>query len=549
MSVLTGRWYLLLNVPPAPTLPPSVSLFPARRSYETSFSMFLPPLPSRPWHLCFLPAALRKLSSLLNAPTLPPSSLPPAELPVIAGTPLWMTIPLTICQSDLNGNAGKPMARHGPCGFFKWFPELLRFPDIMARLPATSPRLSGVSPHSAVPPCTQASSLGPGFSVLPVSQGKRTRKRGPDGTRDNCRRPSTLQCPDLKCATHCIEDGGCLIHQAPTLYQDSCRCEELDLPSQIDAEGFGYYQLHKALSASLEGLEAPTPLPACVPSIHDILTAPPPLASGSVQPLRPHRTTLPMATPVAKMSKPPRITNQLDPMWEKDLRQYAQDDIESKRIAERRKEIERKSKQRFVLNWFDADHAPIKRQWVSDCKYFPFYQLVDDIELVASLGNNITKIEVFEDRLKQWIPASLSHPFVLESECHVFIRRLGVTECLDFNALHTLSKESMRPAHLRLNIKREHDGVRSKLKVKRAQTPSSDVQSDGVEIVEASEPEAQSDDVEIVEDSTQATPKPSVNALGKRRYQGTPKSSPMTILRPPSTSSGNRPESVMTRCM
>lgn len=160
---------------------------------------------------------------------------------------------------------------------------------------------------------------------------------------------------------------------------------------------------------------------------------------------------------------------------------------------------------------------------------------MDDVELVASLGDNITKIEVFEDRLKQWIPASLSHPFVLESECHVFIRHLGVTECLDFDALHTLSKESMRPAHLRLNIKRERDGVRSKLKVKRAQTPSSDVQSDGVEIVEASEPEAQSDDVEIVEDSTQATPKPSVNALGKRRYQGTPESSPMTILRPPST--------------
>ncbi|KAG2114123.1 hypothetical protein DEU56DRAFT_985166 [Suillus clintonianus] len=350
--------------------------------------------------------------------------LPPAELAVIAGTALRMTmiglvfdclvcgmaIPLTICQSDLNGNAGKPMARHGHCGFLKWFPELLRFPDIMSRLPATSPRLFGASPSSAVPAGMQVSSLGAGFSTLPVSQGKRTRKRGPDCARDDCRRPSALRCPDAKCAAHCIEDGGCLIHQAPTSDQDTCRREELDLPSQIDAEGFGYYDLHKALSASLEGREVPTPLPTHVPSIHDILTAPPPLASGSMQPLRPHHTTLPMATPVAKMSKPPRITSQLDPMWEKDLRQYAQDDIESKRIAERRKEIERKSKQRFVLNWFDADYAPVKRQWVSDCKYFPFYQLVDDAELVASLGDSITKIEVFEDRLKQWIPASLSHP-------------------------------------------------------------------------------------------------------------------------------------------
>jgi hypothetical protein len=115
---------------------------------------------------------------------------------------------------------------------------------------------------------------------------------------------------------------------------------------------------------------------------------------------------------------------------------------------------------------FVKDYAPIKRQWVLDCKYFPFYQLVDDMELVASLGDSITRIEVFEDRLLQWIPASLSHPFVLESECHIVIRCLGVTECLDFNALHALSKESMCPVHLHLNIKREHDGVRLKLKVK-----------------------------------------------------------------------------------
>jgi hypothetical protein len=139
-----------------------------------------------------------------------------------------------------------------------------------------------------------------------------------------------------------------MIHQAPTLDEDHRRAE-LDLPPRLDAEGFGYYDLQTALSVSLEA-----PLPPHIPSLHDILTAPPPFASGSTQPLRPHHTTLPMATPVATMSKPPRITSQLDPMWEKDLRQYAHDDIESKRTAERRKEIERKCKQRFVLNWFDA---------------------------------------------------------------------------------------------------------------------------------------------------------------------------------------------------
>jgi hypothetical protein len=41
-------------------------------------------------------------------------------------------------------------------------------------------------------------------------------------------------------------------------------------------------------------------------------------------------------------------------MWEKDLWQRAQEEVESERVAERRKEMERKSKQRFILNWFDA---------------------------------------------------------------------------------------------------------------------------------------------------------------------------------------------------
>lgn len=155
-------------------------------------------------------------------------------------------------------------------------------------------------------------------------------------------------------------------HQVPTEGDGE---SEPDLPL-LDADGFGYYELHDALSASLlaEGLEAPPPLPARIPSLHDVLTAPstqaaapksscPALQSTPSSLASASAPSLPMSMLVSKMSKPPRITSQLDPMWEKDLRQHAQDDIESKRVAERRKDMERKSKQQFVLNFFDAVSA------------------------------------------------------------------------------------------------------------------------------------------------------------------------------------------------
>ncbi|KAG1775787.1 hypothetical protein EV702DRAFT_1046677 [Suillus placidus] len=453
---------------------------------------------------------------------------PPPQLPLIPGTALRMTsiglvvdcltcgvaVPVTICQSDRNGNAGKPMARHGPCGFFKWFPELFNYPEILARIPRSFP-----SPQlSAVPAMPSA--------VPAPSQSKRPQKRGPDCVRDLCRRPSALQCPEGKCAMHCTEDGGCTIHSAPILDDVT-----------LDAEGFGYYHLHQALSQSLvaDGLEAPPPLPAHVPSIHDLLTAPaptiPPLASTSARLPSPAR---PSTTPVSRMSKPPRITSQLDPLWQQDLQQRAQKELESTRVAEQRKEIERKSKQCFVLNWFDDDNTPVKRQWVSDCPYFPFYQLADDPELVTALGENITKIEVFEDRLKEWIPASLSHPLTLESECHVFIRRYGIADCHNFDELYNTSKESMRPAHLRTNMKLNRDRLRTAINATKQSSPqlaSEHVESSEVEIVD------ESSEVEIV-DNTPVTPRPSTKALGKRpRWFSSPESSPAQsqTVQPPSS--------------
>ena len=154
---------------------------------------------------------------------------------------------------------------------------------------------------------------------------------------------------------------------------------------------------------------------------------------------------------------------------------------------------------------------------MSDCKYFPYYQLADDPELIASLGENIIKIEVFDDRLKEWIPASLSYPFTLESGCHVFVRRIGVNHCHDFDVLYSASRESMRPHHLRFNIKRERDVVRANLNLK-AQVPVIPM------------PEVMDSDVEIIDVET--TPKPSAKAVGKRRWDGSPESSPVTVQSP-----------------
>lgn len=121
---------------------------------------------------------------------------------------------------------------------------------------------------------------------------------------------------------------------------------------------------------------------------------------------------------------------------------------------------------------------------------------------------------MFEDRLKQWIPASLSHPLTLESECHVFIRHYGTTDCHNFDELYNASKESMRPIHLRTNMKLNRDRLHTAINVIKQSSPPS-----------ASE-DVESSEVEIVDD-TQVTPRPSTKALGKRRrWLSSPESSP-----------------------
>jgi len=135
-----------------------------------------------------------------------------------------------------------------------------------------------------------------------ASQGKKVRKRGMECTTNPCRRPSALRCPRAKCLSHCLEEGGCPIHQVPIL-EDSERRDDGAEP--LDPEGLGFYDLHNALSASLiaQGLE----VPAHVASLHDILQA---TATTTTPPLAPP----PLLNAAPSLSrKQPRVTSQLDP--------------------------------------------------------------------------------------------------------------------------------------------------------------------------------------------------------------------------------------------
>lgn len=130
-----------------------------------------------------------------------------------------------------------------------------------------------------------------------------------------------------------------------------------------------------------------------------------------------------------------------------------------------------------------------------------------------------------------WIPSMLTHPFTLDSGCHVFIRRHGVTECSGFDDLFKSSKLLTRPSHMRFNMKGERDSICRKMKQRQTSTPAS---SSDVEILDDDTPltpelkktkrrqasiAASSSDVEILDNEMQLTPKVS---LGKRRWAQSP---------------------------
>ncbi|KAG1869639.1 hypothetical protein F4604DRAFT_1927055 [Suillus subluteus] len=96
------------------------------------------------------------------------------------------------------------------------------------------------------------------------------------------------------------------------------------------------------------------------------------------------------------------------------------------------------------------------------CPYFPQYQLSDDPALIASLGANILKIDVFEECFMRWIPSVLT----------------------DFNDLFKSSKPVARPTHMHLNMKGERDSLRKMNKQQQASTAAS---SSDVEFVDERE--------------------------------------------------------------
>ncbi|KAG2121179.1 hypothetical protein BD769DRAFT_1671653 [Suillus cothurnatus] len=500
------------------------------------------------------------------------------------------TVPITICRSDANGNSGKPMARHQSCSFFRWFPQLLSHPNIMALLPSSSrspsltssqPVPSALTSGTSAAPATQFPSTQP---LASTGNGKKSRKRGIKCNGAFCQRASALRCLHAKCLTHCIEEaGGCPVHltetdnqqQHPIAQQewnwDYDQEDTLTLPAEdtlaLPTEPYWHddaVQTNDGLRALQRALQSVSAgRPAVFPSFHDILLAPAPSQPPAPTPQPPAPTTqppapttqppapttqppapttqppapsqrshlFPHAFPVHKLSKPPRVTDQLDPMWTGDLNARAREEIESKRVSECRKEMERASRQRFVLYWFDADNTPVSMQWAVHCPYFPQYQLSDDPALVNSLGRNIEKIDVFEESFMRWIPSTLAHPFTLDSGCHIFIRRHGVTECSGFDDLFKSSKLLTRPSHMRFNMKGERDSIRRKMKQRQTSTPAS---SSDVEIFDDDTPltpelkktkrrqasiAASSSDVEILDNETQLTPKVS---LGKRRWAQSP---------------------------
>ncbi|KAG2125255.1 hypothetical protein BD769DRAFT_1668987 [Suillus cothurnatus] len=136
-----------------------------------------------------------------------------------------------------------------------------------------------------------------------------------------------------------------------------------------DAEAemsYGHHKLQQALEASMAMTGGQ---PAPFPSFHDLLTIPnpsqlPPPSPAHTPPPPSHplqlgdnaALSMPMF-PVHKFSKSPCVTDQLDPLGAGNLNACAQERIVNKHINECQKEMERASKQRFVLYWFDRDNT------------------------------------------------------------------------------------------------------------------------------------------------------------------------------------------------
>ncbi|KAG1732328.1 hypothetical protein EDD22DRAFT_1053933 [Suillus occidentalis] len=368
-----------------------------------------------------IPAVNMSLVAASQLPTIPGAILRMSSIGLVVDcTYCGLAVSLTICQSDKNGNGGKPRQGTQSANSSNSSPSCYNTPTFLHLYPcqAHHQQFYQLSPP---PPWTQPAPS----SFVPPSNMKQLRRKGSPCEGDFCRKPRALRCTRRMCLKHCVSKGGCAIHS-----QVSKDCENMDgtdrdqdfefaqLDYIFNNDGNGLDELQQALQVSMA---AQPSVPLHIPSIHELMG---PVLSG---PAASQQVTAPLQAPLEfpSMTQPPsaaqparkqpRITNQLDPTWARDLRAQAQQEIEEGRTAERRKEMERGAKQRFVLNWFDADDEPVNMQWVSHCPFFPQYQLADDATLVESLGTGIERVFTAQccsggtpKKTRIWYPMNIS---------------------------------------------------------------------------------------------------------------------------------------------
>ncbi|KAG1892819.1 hypothetical protein F4604DRAFT_1913514 [Suillus subluteus] len=222
------------------------------------------------------PLPLNSPHPSLCPPTSPPAHLlvhpspcPPARL--LAQLP---PIFFRACQYvALNGNSGKPMAKHPSCSFYRWFPQLLAFPSIINLIRSSSPSLSysptftSSQPATSTPSSSEATMF-PFPSTQPPMKpnGKKPQKRGEKCVGSFCQRLRALRCTCTMCLTHCTNAGGCAIHPVDTEivydYEGMSAEEEFELPADeqadmaplepgVDSGDTGHEVLRQALAMSL----------------------------------------------------------------------------------------------------------------------------------------------------------------------------------------------------------------------------------------------------------------------------------------------------------
>ncbi|KAF8546334.1 hypothetical protein OG21DRAFT_1527896 [Imleria badia] len=280
------------------------------------------------------------------------SSLSPSDVTLLNGLNIRLTsiglvldcegcgnaIVITFCQSDHNGNAGKPLARHPQCQFFKWFPHLLQHPQILSLIKAPA------SPPSSQVACVRD------VNIIPSQ--KKAHWHGVQCLDALCRRSAALQCIKNMCRSHCKDMGGHAFHGIV-----DPGSEFIDINAADSDEGVADGNEGVADNLDLDWTLLPVVLPpplfpdSVVPLSSQSRTnplpvlPPPPSLSELIPPPSSKSCALPPASQSRAMAMPatrslkaadggkthPQITRQLDPLWMEDLSKLAAKEVENQK--------------------------------------------------------------------------------------------------------------------------------------------------------------------------------------------------------------------------